>query len=248
MLDGAIRLLDYVIQMLSSLAFSLKHRITPASFSRSPQFLTFFNVSLMILRLVKKAIAVEQMKFFAHFQHFDRTPSRQAFSKAREKIRYTAIQDFFEHACEIAREAKDARLFRGYRLFAVDGTSFFVGDMNKPDFKDFFGDSTTMEGKAMCRISAVVDVLNDVMVHAKVAGFCMGERALAMLQLSELACVKNALFLFDRGYWSPELVRLIHDNGQKFLMRVARNHFHAVAKDHDGTTIPLRRHHTRPNG
>ena len=87
----------------------------------------------------------------------------------------------------------------------------------------------------MCRISGVVDVLNDCIVNAKVAPFETGERALAKQQIDELKEVTNALYLFDRGYWSPEIVGKIHDNGQKFLMRVASN----VGNPDLG--IPLRR-------
>jgi hypothetical protein len=57
----------------------------------------------------------------------------------------------------------------------------------------------------MCGISAVVDVLGNCIVDASVSPFSVGERTLAILQIENLKDVPDALYLFDRGYWSPAL-------------------------------------------
>jgi hypothetical protein len=131
-------------------------------------------------------------------------------------------------------------LYKGYRLYGVDGTSFVVGKL--PKLAEYFGESTTVAGKAMCRISGVVDVLNECIVNASVSGFATGERALAIEQITQLKTVLNALYLFDRGYWSPELVRSIIGNGQKFLMRLASNAGKTIVTDETGNECVLRRH------
>jgi hypothetical protein len=191
--------------------------------------------------MIKKAISVEIMNFFERFDQTSKNPSRQAFSKARNKISYLAFKDFFDKTCELAITGEDAKVFKGFRIFAVDGTSFFVGDLAIPSIKEFFDDHTTVEGKAMCRISGVVDVLNNCIVNATVSGFSTGERSLAIRQAKELKSVLNALFLYDRGYWSPDLVREIHGNGQKFVMRLASNISNTVVKDQNGNNIELRK-------
>jgi hypothetical protein len=241
MMYYVINLLNYTLCQLKSQLFVFQHRISQGSFSRSPKLLTFDTTALMILHMVKKAIAVEIMHFFGQY-HKENTPSRQAFSKARDKISYTAIKDFFEKSCELAREGVGARVYKGYRLFAQDGTAFFVGDMDNESLREYFGESTTVAGKAMCRLGGIVDVLNDFIVSAAVSGYDVGERALAIRQIEELSDAKNILFLFDRGYWSPELIKTVIKNGQKFLMRLASSAGRAIVKDEYGKVIKLRRY------
>ncbi len=235
-------LLNYTLYHLQSQFFVFQHRTSPGSFSRSPKRLTFEATALMILHMVKKAITVEIMHFFGQYDKFDETPSRQAFTKAREKISYSAFKDFFDKSCELAQEGDGVRVYKGYRVYAQDGTTFFVGDMENEGLREYFGESTTVAGKAMCRIGGIVDVLNDCIVSALVSRYEVGERALAIRQIEELSNAKNVLFLFDRGYWSPELIKAVIKNGQKFIMRLASNVGRAVVKDEYGKTIKLRRY------
>jgi hypothetical protein len=187
------------------------------------------------------------MDYFFKADKEAESASRQAFTESREKISYHAFKDFFEKTCELALDDEGMRVYKGYRVLGVDGTSFVVGILTK--LKEYFGESTTIAGKAMCRISGIVDVLNDCIVNASVSAFATGERALAIEQISQLKTVSNALYLLDRGYWSPELVRIIAGNGQKFLMRLASNVGKAVVTDENGNEYALRRHSfTLPNG
>jgi len=202
--------------------------------------LNFENLTLLILNLIKKAIKVELMNYFFRHGKAPKTPSRQAFTQGREKISYLAFKDFFDKSCEMAEEGEGARLYKGYRLFACDGTSFVAGKLEQ--LKEYFGEKTTVAGKAMCRIGGVVDVLNECIVRATVSPFCVGERALAIEQVEQLKAVSNALYLFDRGYWSPELVGNIMKNGQKFLMRLASNTGKTIVKDENGNAYELRRY------
>ena len=187
------------------------------------------------------------MDFFNLYDNQQEIPSRQAFTQAREKINFLAFKDFFEKSCELAIDAEEARLYKGFRLLAVDGTSFIVGAMAK--LAKFFGKSTSIKDKAMCRLSAVVDVLNNSIVDTIVSPFSIGERALALEQAIKLSGISNALFIFDRGYWSPELVNTIITNGQKFIMRLASSAGKAIALDDNGKEHELRRcSFTLPSG
>lgn len=250
MADRAKRLIDYVYEQMNSLIFSLQHRLSPEYFSRSPKMLTFRNTTLMILNMIKKAVAVEVANFFENFKDLSKKPSRQAFAQARDKISYLAIKDFFDKSCELAiTEADEMKTYKGYRLLAVDGTSFFVGSLATQSIQEYFGESTTVDGRAMCRIGGIVDVLDQSIVSASVSGYATGERALAIGQIRELKALDNALYLLDRGYWSPELVKEIIGNGQRFLMRLASNTGNTTVKDGQGNSFTLRRYSfTLPNG
>ena len=237
MKNNAKTILEYTQQELKSLIFRYTHKTSPRHFTRS-SILGFESTALLILHMIKKSIKVELMDYFYQKSKEIEIPSRQAFTQAREKISYLAFKDFFEKSCELAVKSEDAKLYKGYRLFAIDGTSFVVGMLNK--LSEYFGQSTSIKGKAMCRISGVVDVCNDCMVNADVSPYSVGERALAIGQIEELKTVSNALFLFDRGYWSPELVGGIIKNGQKFLMRLASNNGKASVTDESGNDLTLR--------
>lgn len=237
--NKAKTLVEYTRQQLLSLVFHYEHRTAPQHFTRK-SILGFTNTALLILNMIKKSIKVEIMDFFYQLDKEIEISSRQAFSQAREKISYLAFKDFFEKSCELAVNSDDARLYKGYRLFAVDGTSFAVGTLSK--LSKYFGQSTSIKDKAMCRISAIVDVCNDCIVNATVSPYSIGERTLAIEQIKQLKPMPNALFLFDRGYWSPELVGDITKNGQKFLMRLASNVGKTIVTDENGNLIQLRRY------
>ncbi len=202
--------------------------------------LTFKNTVIMVLNMMKKSIAMEITSMFENYRDLPKEPSRQAFSKARDKISYLAIKELFGESCNLAKEDGEAKKFKGYLLLAIDGTSFFVGSLENKGIREYFGESTTVAGQAMARVSAVVDVLNNFITNAVVSAFEVGERALATSQIKELKGVKNALFLMDRGYWSPELVQEIDRNKQKFVMRLASNVRKTEVCDERGRKIPLR--------
>ena len=152
--NNVIALHSYTIEQLEEYLFLLEHRRSPECFSRKPKQLTFKNTSLLVLNMIKKAITVEVMKYFYKTEKLEKAPSRQAFTKAREKISYSLFKDFFEKSCELAITGNGAREYKDYRLLGGDGTSFFVGELSIKSLRDYFGESTTAPGKAMCRLNA----------------------------------------------------------------------------------------------
>jgi len=239
MKNKALELINFTMKLLASEQFKFFYKTAPQFFTRQSP-LNFRNTALNILKMIKKSIKVELMDCFKDLDNELEIPTRQAFSQAREKISFLAFKDFFDKSCELAIDGNGARTYKGFRLLAVDGTSFIVGAMSK--LCSYFGTSTTVTGQAMCRISGIVDVLGECIANATVSPFSTGERALAVEQIKALHHVSNALFLFDRGYWSPQLVSAIIKNGQKFVMRLASNTGNAVIKDESGNTLNLRQH------
>jgi hypothetical protein len=237
--NNAKKVTEYTKEQLESLIFKYLYRTSPTHFTRTSP-LNFKNTMMIILHLVKKSIKTELMDYFYKTAPDIKVPGRQAFSEAREKISYLAFKDLFERTCEVAIGGEGIKYYKGYRLFAVDGTSFAVGDYEK--LAGSFGESTTIQDKAMCRLSAVADIVNGWIVNAIPSPFKTGERALALQQIGELAGVSDALYLFDRGYWSPALVSCIIKNRQKFVMRLASNVHKTMVKDEHGNEINLRRY------
>ncbi len=244
MIKEANRLIGYTRKSIFSEEFMQKFRLKASYFARIQKLLPFSRVALIVLNMVKKAIENEIMNYIDKVGEKGKAPTRQAFSKARDKISYLAFKDFFDKSCELAINDEDgeAKRYKGYRLLANDGSTFIVGDMEIKSIKDYFGESTSVKGKAMCRIGAVVDVLNNCIVGALVTGYKTGERALAIQQIKAFKAIDRVLHLFDRGYWSPELIKEIDANGQKFLMRLPSNVKNTTVKDENGNEIKLRKH------
>jgi len=227
----AQRLIRYIKEQVNSIIFKYEHKTDPQHFTRESP-LDFVNTTFLILRLIKRSTKVEIMNFFYELGDKILSPSRQAFAQAREKISYLVFKDFFDKSCALAVLDEEAAAFKGFRIFAADGTSFVVGDWKK--LHSFFGETTTVEGSSICRIGGMVDVINNCIVSALVAPFSSGERTLALTQIQTLSGVANALFLFDRGYWSPDIVKNIIGQGQRFLMRLPSNAIRSITKDGSG--------------
>ena len=244
MKNTAKKLINYLTKQLSAIEFKFTHRTSAQHFTRESttgnRKMSFKNTSLIVVNMVKKSTKVETMDFYYELDETLEPPSRQALSEARDKISYLAFKDFADKSFELAIAGEGAREYKGYRLFGIDGTSFVVGELSR--LSKYFGESTTIAGKAMCRIGGIVDVLNECIVDAIVSPFATGERALALIQIEKLKYVENALYLFDRGYWKPELIKAIVMNNQKFVMRLPSNVRNTVVKDDSGNIIPLRKH------
>jgi len=167
---------------------------------------------------------------------FDETPvSRQAFEQARKNLSYTAFEELFSDTAQEALELQDLKLFKGvYRLLGIDGS--LVALPKSEELAVAFGKSTPVEGETFCRISFCADLLNEFVLGGEISGFDTGERELAQKHLDKVPC-PNGLFLFDRGYWSPELIPGICRSGRKFLIRIPSNGIHAVtqSKEPSGT-------------
>ena len=236
-------LLAYSTQQMQSYVFMVTHRTSPAHFARECKMgLNFKNMMLILLRMVKKPAKVELMDTFYDMDKQVPSPSRQAFSKAREKISHLAIKDLFDKSCELVVDMDTPKQYCGYRLFAIDGTTFVVDDSNDTELVKYFGESSSVKDKAMCCLSCVVDVLDDTIVDACPSPFNQGERALAVKQVQKLKNTADALFLFDRGYWSEGLVQAIVNNKQKFLIRLQSNNPKVGITDEGGNFVGLRRH------
>jgi hypothetical protein len=80
----------------------------------------------------------------------------------------------------------------------------------------------------MARISKSYDVLNNITIDSKLANRKIGEHTLAKGHL-DLA-MENDLFLFDRGYPSFDLFRVVLAKGGHFCARVAISNWN-VAKE-----------------
>ena len=128
----------------------------------------------------------------------------------------------FETTAQLARSEDGMDTFKGLRVSAIDGTSLALESI--PELVDYFGCSGAGATAATARASALYDVLNEVLLDARIVKYSCGERELAsqhILWLQDMG-VSNDLIIFDRGYASAELIAQLVEYGIHFLMRVRR--------------------------
>ena len=204
--------------------FMCKARTEPKHFSREGK-LGFVNLLLFMLNFVKKSVQLE-LDLFMKMLDEQKQVSKQAFSKARQKISHKAFEELFYDTVKIAGRSEDMNTLRGMRVLAVDGTSLAVE--NTPELIAYYGCSGRGATSATARVSALYDVLNEYLVDANIEKFSVGERELALQHIEHLdtTTIKKCLLIFDRGYASAELISTLFESNKHFLIRV-RNKFNA---------------------
>jgi len=228
--------------------FCVKHRKRAADFSRTGKKLSFMLIVMYVIRLVKLSTVIEIMKFFREIGKDEDTARRNSINEGRGKISETAFSEIFEMTAESGKEMESAEEYKGFRLYGFDGTT--VKLENSDELKEHFGKTTPTDGQVMARIHCVVDVLNGVIADGDIGAYQTGEREMAMQAVERLGEQRESLYMFDRGYWSPELVDKVMESGGKFLMRMPSTARAAVTKsadnsgyfkvEHDGRTHALR--------
>lgn len=149
--------------------------------------------------------------------------TKQAFSKARKKI---SAKTFILLNSKLLEEFYTDNIFQtwnGYRLLAIDGS-----DKQLPQtegFKSIFGAAKNQRGStlAMAKISYAYDVLNHLVLDAKISVCKASERNLAVAHIEDIKKLThdktNDLYLFDRGYPSLGLLFYLSQEKKDFVMR-----------------------------
>ena len=203
-----------------------RHRRKRSAFTRERK-LSFQKVMFMRLDTIKESDTIAAYNTMRNV--FEETPvTRQAFEEARNNISHTAFEELLQDTAQGLLDVTRPRLYKGrYRPMGIDGSLVMLPKSEM--LKAAFGKSTPAKGEIFCRISVCAELLNDFIVDGDIAGFDTGEREMAQAHIRNVTC-PEALFIFDRGYWSPELLQSIEDGGRKFLVRLASNGISAVTK------------------
>lgn len=180
--------------------------------------------------------------------------SQQAFSLARQKIKWEAFRELFDcgvNAHYVNYEDEILR-WKGFRISAIDGS--IVSLPNDPPLRKYFGTgggntSPSAQG------SLLYDILNRMVMDAQIEPMSVDERTLAQRHIQQLRKLDSfkewkEMILFDRGYPSFELIKELLEVKIHFVMRV-REKFsiaidslsrgdHTVKLERGGEVIPVR--------
>ena len=113
-------------ELITSESFRMKHRIGNA-FIRSRK-LSFQNLIYFILRSVHKSISINYSKFMDSFKtSIPPFVSKQAISKARQRISRKAFLDLFRLSVDqFYRYSTDLHTWNGFHIYAVDGSTIQI--------------------------------------------------------------------------------------------------------------------------
>ena len=195
------------------------------SFSRKRK-LSFSNTVHFICSALRKSISSKIDNFIEEHTYLNfPNITKQAFSKARQNISPEA----FNELCRLFVEKfyslkKNLNTWNGFNILAIDGTSLQVPDTE--ECGEYFGLSSNQNKTrtAVATASALYDVLNDIIVDARITKYKTSERYIAKQHIEVLVNripSKNSIVIFDRGYPSYDMFDHLNDKGLLFLMRVS---------------------------
>ena len=175
-----------------------------------------------MLNLRKGSTEQELSAFFATVQEQAvalTVPSRAAFSKARKGLSEKVFSHLNRLAIERFRAGWSTPFWHGFRLLAVDGTTFRLPPGEA--LARCFGQQPS--GPTLARGSVLYDVAHDLVLDLQVAATCVGEHELAIEHLSLAG--SGDLLIYDRGYPAFWFFALHLAQGIDFCMRLSRSSF-----------------------
>ncbi|MCL5064904.1 MAG: hypothetical protein M1600_07515 [Firmicutes bacterium] len=186
--------------------FRERSKERPKDFTRDRK-VGFVWVLSMILNLARRSTQIEldpfRERLWPH-QADETTDTKPSFGEARQKIRPEAFTEWNTVFVNRYYDDEEYRTFRGFRVCAIDGSSQQLP--NSSQLRAEYGGATGKGSLAVAkaRASPLDDVLNGIVVDARIAPFRTGERELARqpreaflrLAIRQIATI----MLFDRGY------------------------------------------------
>src|SRR4051794_2354171 len=150
-------------------------------------------------------------------------PTDAAFTQARQRLGVAPLRQLFlETARPMATHQTRGAFYRGWRLMGLDGTVLDVPDT--PANARTFGRPTT--GRAagafpQVRLLALCELGTHAICALAIKPLCHGEPSMVGSLLDQLG--PGMLLIWDRGFFSYELIRSVCQRGAHLLARVKSN-------------------------
>lgn len=153
-------------------------------------------------------------------------PSTAAIWKARSRLGVEPVKELFATVCRpVATPDTLGAFYRGWRLTAIDGTTFDLSD-TKANVDAFgrpprSGRGEPNVGYPQTRMVGLVECGTHVIFDAAVAALRTGEHALARAVFASLR--PGMLLLADRGFYGVDLWQHAAGTGAELLWRVRKD-------------------------
>ena len=183
----------------------------------------FKKLIYFMLSMVKESSQNALERYFA-MSGEDTYMSQQAFSLARQKIKWEAFRELFDFGVDVhyVNYAEEIQRWNGLRVSATDGSELSLP--NDPELRAYFGASGATTSPA-ARGSLLYDILNRMVMDARIEPMATDERTLAEMHIKRLTELESfeewkELMLFDRGYPSFDLIKGLMEKKIHYVMRV----------------------------
>lgn len=146
--------------------------------------------------------------------------SASAFVQQRNKIPWTVMEEVFE---SFNSRCKDTKTYKGYRIFAIDGTTINMARNPKSD--SFVINNSTPKGYNQLHVNPLYDVLNKTYQHCVIQPQPQQDEVGALLFMMKWYDFKEkTLIVADRGYESYNVFAHIQNTpNTDFLIRVKQD-------------------------
>ncbi len=194
-----------------------KYFVSPDSdFTRSgmiaPQ-----DIFTSLLLMEDRSLSGEVIEYFGSKKDI---PTSSAFVQARAKIKPEAFKAFFDGFISETADNRKKYLYKGYRLFAVDGSDSHVPD--NPDDPDSYFSNSNGSRYNLYHINAMYDLLRHTYTDVVIQKKRTVNEVAAFIEMVEKH--KNddipIIFTADRGYECYNDMAHIIESGHKFVIRV----------------------------
>lgn len=152
------------------------------------------------------------------FQNYDTTSiTASAFVQQREKIKFTAFETLLKN---FNKSFYGEKLYRGYRLIGVDGSSLSIHP-DPTDADNYRQDRPEIKGFSHMHLNAFYDLLNKRYVDAFIQpGNKSNERYAKKEMVLRYDSQDKTIFIGDRGYENYNNFMHISKKRKNYLVRV----------------------------
>ena len=223
--------IENVGEWISDKLTTQTYRTNRTYFTRTTAKLTFEKLMSFILGNNRNSAQVALNDFFRNSGN--EPVAKQTLFEARDKISYKAFEDLSDKVVDDFYSDDDALTYKSYTLLGVDGSLFQAPQ----GALGVFGGQKSARCDSVCaqaRALVISDVLNRIVVHSLLCPVDDGERKIFLEILKKLRKFKKSLLIFDRGFYSKELVDAINKQCVSFLFRIKNN----CQKDMDAANKP----------
>ena len=210
-------------ELIFSPSYKNRAKRRASDFTRERK-MPFAHMVCFMLNMLKQSTQTGLDHFFELIGENELHMSQQAFSEARQKLKWEACRELMD--ASVRDVYKDGySTWHGYRVWAIDGSKMQLP--SDAELRKAFGKAGRAEGGSAvtAQSSSLYDILNDIIGDTLLEPIGTDERTLCLRHLKHLCGMKSfekELAIVDRGYPSAELIEEFSKSNVRFLMRVRR--------------------------
>jgi uncharacterized protein YifE (UPF0438 family) len=197
----------------------------------------FKKLMCFMLSMVKESAQNALEQFFPQIKEAVHM-SQQAFSQARQKVKWEAFRELFQASVKGSYN-ETLKDFRGYLLMAID--SSHIALPRDEALREYYGATGHELSAATARALLLYDIEKDIIVDAKLAPLTVDERSLGKEHLEALASMdfgeRKPIVICDRGYPSKDFIKYIQNKEIRYVMRARKGFNTRIDKMSGGSRV-----------